>query len=157
MLPRAVPPADGHLYVCGLNGWQTAAQADGCLQRVRLHRQAARRADGDGGRGERHPSDVRRAARREGGRRAAQLPVGVVELPLERRLRLEDWSVADPNKVGIDPVPVTAATLGADGRSVTLKFADMRPAMQTKIEYDLKAADGSAHKGAVYTTIREWK
>ena len=44
-------------------------------------------------------------------------------------------------------MPVTAATLGANGRSVTLKFADMRPAMQTKIEYDLKAADGSAAQG----------
>jgi hypothetical protein len=69
----------------------------------------------------------------------------------------KNWSVAEPNKVGIDPVSVTAATLGADGRSVWLKFADMRPAMQTKIEYDLKAADGSPRKGAVYTTIREWK
>ena len=28
-------PKDGHLYVCGLNGWQTAAKRDGCLQRVR--------------------------------------------------------------------------------------------------------------------------
>src|SRR5262249_51574605 len=28
-------PADGHLYVTGLNGWQTAAKRDGCLQRVR--------------------------------------------------------------------------------------------------------------------------
>ncbi|HYH67862.1 MAG TPA: DUF6797 domain-containing protein, partial [Urbifossiella sp.] len=27
---------DGSMYVCGLNGWQTAAKADGSLQRVRL-------------------------------------------------------------------------------------------------------------------------
>jgi hypothetical protein len=40
---------------------------------------------------------------------------------------------------------------------VKLKFTDMRSAMQTKIEFDVKAADGSPHKGAVYTTIREWK
>ena len=28
-------PTDGALYVAGLNGWQTAARRDGCLQRVR--------------------------------------------------------------------------------------------------------------------------
>src|SRR5262249_15448143 len=28
-------PRDRHLDVCGLNGWQTAAQRDGCLQRMR--------------------------------------------------------------------------------------------------------------------------
>src|SRR5262249_49663886 len=28
-------PDDGHLYVAGLRGWQTAARRDGCLQRVR--------------------------------------------------------------------------------------------------------------------------
>src|SRR5206468_685379 len=28
-------PKDGHCYVCGLDGWQTAAIKDGCLQRVR--------------------------------------------------------------------------------------------------------------------------
>ena len=28
-------PKDAHLYVVGLNGWQTAAKADGSLQRVR--------------------------------------------------------------------------------------------------------------------------
>ena len=73
------------------------------------------------------------------------------------RLRLEALVGGRAEQSGHDPVNVTAATLGADGRSVTLKFADMRPAMQTKIEYDLKAADGSPRKGAVYATIREWK
>jgi hypothetical protein len=28
-------PKDGHLYLVGLQGWQTAAVKDGCLQRVR--------------------------------------------------------------------------------------------------------------------------
>src|SRR5437763_10819855 len=28
-------PRDGHLYLVGLRGWQTAAKRDGCLQRVR--------------------------------------------------------------------------------------------------------------------------
>src|SRR6266496_1076492 len=28
-------PHDGHLYVSGLRGWQTAALRDGCFQRVR--------------------------------------------------------------------------------------------------------------------------
>ena len=35
LVPRAVQPEGHDLYVCGLRGWQTAAQKDGCLQRVR--------------------------------------------------------------------------------------------------------------------------
>src|SRR5262249_52662602 len=69
----------------------------------------------------------------------------------------KNWSVADPKKEGIDAVNVVAPTLSDDRKSLTLKFADMRAAMQTKIEYDLKTADGGQLKGAVYTTIREWK
>src|SRR5262249_20074790 len=35
ILRGRVSPKDGHLYVAGLKGWQTAAVRDGCLQRVR--------------------------------------------------------------------------------------------------------------------------
>ena len=31
----AFNPHDGHLYVVGLHGWQTAGEKDGCLHRIR--------------------------------------------------------------------------------------------------------------------------
>src|SRR5206468_8397467 len=30
-----INPIDGQIWVCGLRGWQTSANKDGCLQRVR--------------------------------------------------------------------------------------------------------------------------
>jgi hypothetical protein len=150
-------PKDNDLYVVGLRGWQTAAQKDGCLQRVRYT-------------GKPFPFPVGYHVESDGVKLTFDLPLDPKSLSDLSHFKVgrwnyrwsadygsKNWSVAEPNKVGIDPVPVTAATLADGGRSVTLKFADMRPAMQTKIEYDLRAADGSPHKGAVYTTIREWK
>jgi hypothetical protein len=144
------------LYVVGLRGWQTAAKKDGCLQRVRYT-------------GKPFPFPVGYHVEPDGVRLTFDHPLDPKSVDVSRfkvsrwnyrwsaDYGSKHWSVAEPNKVGADPVAVTAAKLGDDGKSVTLKFADMRPAMQTKIEYDVKAADGSPHKGAVYATIREWK
>ena len=142
---------------CGLNGWQTAAKEDGCLQRVRYTGKpfpfpVGYHVEPDGVKLTfDHPLDPKSVAD------LSHFKVGRWNYRWSADYGSKHWSVAEPNKQGIDTVNVTAATLGGDGKSVRLKFADMRPAMQTKIEYDLRAADGSAHKGAVYTTIREWK
>jgi len=150
-------PKDDHLYVVGLDGWQTAAQKDGSLQRVRYT-------------GKPFSGPVGFAILPDGVRLTFDQPidpksvtdlskfkVGRCNYQWSANYGSKNWSVADPKKEGIDRVEVVAATLGADGKSVSLKFADMRPAMHTKIEYDLKSASGGPLKGAVYTTIREWK
>jgi hypothetical protein len=145
------------LYVVGLRGWQTAAKKDGCLQRVRYTGKpfpfpVGYHVEPDGVTLTfDHPLDPKSASD------MSHFKVSRWNYRWSADYGSKNWSVNEPSKVGADPVPVTAAKLGDDGKTVTLKFADMRPAMQTKVEYEVKAADGSPHKGAVYTTIREWK
>jgi hypothetical protein len=146
-------PTDGHLYVCGLNGWQTAAKADGSLQRVRRTGK---------------PLDVPVAMAVEGD--AVKLtftrplsPAAVAD-PTHFRgtwwnyrwsgdYGSKRWKVSDPDAEGADDVPVRGATLGADGKTVTVRFDRLRPVMQMHVGYNLTAADGRPVVGSVYLTI----
>jgi hypothetical protein len=145
-------PRDGHLYVCGLRGWQNAAQQDGCLQRVRYTGQPLR------------------------------LPVGLKVVPggleLEfstklakssadpRRYRAErwnyrwaeeygskDWSAANPKQEGRDLAKITAARLLPDGHTVRLEIPDLAPVMQMRVIYELESADGAPVSGRIWNTV----
>jgi hypothetical protein len=126
-------PREGYLYVCGLNGWQTAARADGCLQRVRytgkelpfvthqdtfadgIHLQFARKLDAEVmSKGWRVEQWNYRYSGDYGSKR---------------------WSVRQPEREGMDTLEVTAARLDADGKGITLTIKDLRPAMQMRIEH----------------------
>ncbi len=144
---------DGHLYVCGLNGWQTAAKADGCLQRMRVTGQ---------------PLDV-----------PVKLAVAgnTVRLtfsrPLDRK-RAEDvanykaawwnyrwsgeygskrWKLSDPRAEGQDEFAPMRATLAEDGRTVVLHFAELKPVMQMQVGFNIAASDGRDVVGSVFLTI----
>ncbi len=146
-------PTDGHLYVVGLNGWQTAARRDGCLQRVRWTGEpvgvpTALSVHADG---------IRlHFARKLDAKLAAD----------SKRYRVEqwnyrwtsdygskDWSVRQPEREGHDSLSVTSATVASGGKSVFLAVAGLVPAMQTRIGYKIQGADGKALVGAVYNTI----
>jgi hypothetical protein len=149
-------PKDGHLYVVGLDGWQTAAKKDGCLQRVRYT-------------GKPFPFPVSFSVHASGVNLTFDQPLDPKSVADLSRFKIgrcnyrwgaeygsKNWSVLDPKKEGIDIVPVTAATLSPDRKTLTLNF-EMRAAMHTKISYDVQSAGGAKLSGAVYTTIREWK
>ena len=52
-----------------------------------------------------------------------------------------------------DEIEVQSASLSADGKTVTLKIDGVRPVMQMKIAYNLKAADGAKMQSAIWNTI----
>ena len=54
-----------------------------------------------------------------------------------------------------DPLPVSAATLAADGKSVTLTVPNIQPVMQMKIAMDLETADGDEIITDIYNTIHQ--
>jgi len=54
-----------------------------------------------------------------------------------------------------DKPEVTAVALSADKKTVTLKLSELTPAMQMKIKFNLKAADGSAVSSEIYNTIHK--
>jgi hypothetical protein len=67
----------------------------------------------------------------------------------------DDWSAADPSRKGHDPVEVKSAHLLADGRTVFLEIAGLRPVMQMEIKHNLDAADGHKIRGVIYATINQ--
>ncbi len=146
---------DGHLYVCGLNGWQTAARKDGCLQRVRytgkpLNVPVALAV---------HENGVRLTFAEELDRKSAEdmakYRVEVCNYRWSADYGSKHWSAANPDKEGHDPVAVESATLSADGKSVFLKLKEVKPVMQMFIGYDVKTAAGATAKGTVYNTIHK--
>jgi len=53
-------------------------------------------------------------------------------------------SVNDPAKKGHDKLDIKSAKLSADGKTVTLEIADLKPAMQQLLNFNkLKAKDGT--------------
>jgi hypothetical protein len=148
-------PADGQLYVAGLNGWQTAARRDGCLQRVRYTGQPVRL-----------PSGL--AVHTDGIRLTFTQKVDAEAARDVKRYRIEQWgyrwsgdygskhwSVADPSREGHDVVAVESATPAADGRSVFLHIHGLRPVMQMKVRYALQGTDGKPLAGVIYNTIHK--
>jgi hypothetical protein len=146
-------PHDGHLYVVGMNGWQTAAQRDGSLQRVRYTGKA--------------PTVPIELSVHEGGIRlrfAHALDKKIAEDVTRYRIEQwnyrwsadygsKRWSVANPLNAGQDRVPITFAKMLPDGRGVFLEIKGLRPVMQMQINYGLASAGGAPLEGVVYNTI----
>jgi hypothetical protein len=149
----AFSPFDGHLYVVGLHGWQTAGKADGCLQRVRYT-------------GEDLNLPVELHARKEGleitfsdalDPIAATNPENYV---LERwnyrwseAYGSDHWSVANPDEQRHDAVRVLSVTIDKDRKTVFLKIEDMQPVMQMKLTYALKSAEGETFTNTIHHTV----
>lgn len=144
---------DGHLYLTGLSGWQTAAVRDGCFQRVRYQKPL--------------PLPTAYAVT------ANNLSVTFSE-PLNRELAEDtesysaeqwnylwsskygsaDYSLADPEKEGRDPVKITTAKLQPDNKTVLLTVAGgLRPVMTFALTYNLETATGTPLQTTFYTTI----
>jgi glucose/arabinose dehydrogenase len=141
------------LFITGLRGWQTTAQKDAGFYRVRYTGAKANL-----------PVDLK-------------VKPGEVSItfsdPLDKasaadadNFNVEQWNyrwtenygsaqykVSDAKKQGHDAVEVDDALLSADGKTVTLKIAKLAPVMQMKIQYSLKAADGSAIRSSIHNTI----
>ncbi|MFO0844044.1 MAG: DUF6797 domain-containing protein [Gemmataceae bacterium] len=145
-------PANGHLYVCGLRGWQTAAVRDGCLQRVRYTGQPIQ-------------TPIGLSVSTDGVRLdfAQKLTPAAAE---KRRYLAEQWnyrwsadygskrwSVRHPDRVGQDTLAIDDVVLSEDGKSVLLKIKGLAPVMQLRVGYDVETTGGGHLKGAVHSTI----
>ena len=148
-------PHDGHLYVSGMRGWQTAAVHDGCFQRLRFVGGALRQP-------------IRYATR-----------TGELELSFDVKLDRElaedpqsysleqwnylwrsqygskDWSIRNPGKNGRDPVVIRTATLQPDGKTVVLGVPGLAKAMQFQLKYDMDDIGGELVRGTMAGTINE--
>lgn len=144
---------DGHLYVCGMDGWQTAAIRDGCLQRVRYT-------------GKKVLLPVALNVHANGIRLTFAQPLDRAIAEDTDRYRIEQWnyhwsgeygskrwSVAHPKRVGQDRLQIQSAKLLSDGKSVFLQVAGLGPVMQMQINYNLRTKSGEVLQGTIYNTI----
>ncbi len=146
-------PKDGQLYVAGLQGWQTSAAKITGLDRVRYTGKPVYGVSGlkvkknaveltftqplDPA----YASDVQNySAKRWNYRRAEQYGS-------------PEFSVSDPQKQQRDELPIQAAKLSADGKTVTLAIADLKPVMGQSIGFNLKAKDGTEINQSIQHTI----
>jgi len=146
-------PADGQLYLCGLVGWATNMTEPGGFYRVRytgapLDLPTALHV---------HPGAVTITFSDPLDKSAAQDPANYSIQQWNYRWTQnygsKHYTVADPKKEGHDDVEITAATLSADAKTVTLTIPTLQPVMQMKIELNLKSAAGRPVKHTIHNTI----
>jgi glucose/arabinose dehydrogenase len=65
----------------------------------------------------------------------------------------DEYSVADPKKAGRDALEIKGTKLSADGKTLTVQIADIKPVMQQSLKFNLKAADGTAIAQEIQHTI----
>jgi hypothetical protein len=149
-------PVDGHMYVVGLNGWQTAAKADGSLQRVRYT-------------GKPIDVPVRLAVVRDGVTLTFSRPLDDSAAGDPTRYRAAWWNyrwsgeygsarykVSAPDEEGQDDVPIIRTHVSEDGKTVRLMVkGGTRPVMQMQVAYNLAAIDGKPVVGSVFLTVHK--
>jgi hypothetical protein len=75
-----------------------------------------------------------------------------------KNFAVQTWSLQRSAQYGSKhcdekPAQVTAAKVSADGRTVTLEIADLKPTWGMEIKYNLQAADGTTVQGLLHNTI----
>ena len=148
-------PKDGQLYTTGLRGWQTSGVRDGGFSRVRYT-----------GAPVRMPQTLH--VSRDGVRITFTAPLDEASAKDTGNWNVEMWnyiysggygspevSTKDAKVKKHDKLEVTEVALSADKKTVTLKLSELTPAMQMKIKFNLKAADGSPVSTEIYNTIHK--
>jgi hypothetical protein len=146
-------PHDQHLYVCGMSVWQTVGVEPGGLYRVRYT-------------GRPLHTLLESRVRPNGIELVFSDPLDPKEAGDPQNFSIEQWnyrwiprygsphySVKNPEAEGHDPVPVEAARLAADGRTLFLQTPPVQPVMQMKIAWNIRAVDGTPLRQEFYQTI----
>jgi hypothetical protein len=147
-------PVDGDLYIAGSMGWQTWGPWDGCLDRIRY--------TGD----DTHlPTPAAVQTLSDGFELFFTEPLAAdIELQLRHFEILQwnyywssnygsaHWRTTGWMEEGQDIIPVQGATFIASTNSIRLLVPELRPAMQTRIGYSVKAASGAWLEGLLWAT-----
>jgi hypothetical protein len=148
-------PRDGQLWVCGLRGWQTSGGKDGALQRVRFTGGSVRMPAGlnitSRGVNITFTCAMDEAAAND----EQNYAVEVWNYRWTEQYGSPEFSVADPRRQAHDPVTIKSARLSFDRKTVSLEIPGIKPVMQMKIQFRLKAADGGAVEHEIYNTINQ--
>ncbi|MBA3847275.1 MAG: hypothetical protein H0X45_11620 [Planctomycetes bacterium] len=144
---------DGRLYVCGLKGWQTTAQRDGGLQRVRFTGAPAR-------------MPIAMTTLKTGVAITYSDPLDPDTAADPANYRVQSWNYrwssdygspelkpSAMDQEGRDTLTVSAAALSRDGRTVRLTIDGIAPVMQQQITIKIADADGETIEHQISHTI----
>lgn len=138
-------PADGQLYLCGLFGWGSNQEYPGGFYRVRPT-------------GKPLSVPVRLHATTAGLEITFSDPLDPAVAADPSRYAVRTWGLKRSANYGsphVDeaPLPVTAARLSADGRTVTLTLPGIRPTQCMQVAFSVQGAGGGPVEGRIHNTI----
>jgi putative heme-binding domain-containing protein len=139
-------PGDGQLYLCGMFAWAGNATHPGELYRLRTTGQAMH-------------LPIALHATKSGLQLRFTEPLDPAAVDTER-LQVKTWSLRRTAGYGSKhhdekTLGVRAATLSADGKTLTIDVADLQPTWSMEINYSLRAASGEAVVGVIHNTIHQ--
>lgn len=145
-------PADGQLYVAGLDGWGDYAVAEGCLHRIRFAERATLLPTA----WEAHANGVMLHFDQE--LEAPGNPTGFFAqqwnvLDSQHTYGSTEYSVKIPGAIGHDRLTITRVMLGEDKRSIFIEMPTIRPAACTQLHGTLRARSGATLELDLYATI----
>ncbi len=145
---------DGGMYLAGTEGWQSYAQEDGCLHRVRVTGQPMLL-----------PTAVE--AHNNGVIVRFSDTINPASVTMENTF-CEQWnylysagygspeySIKDPGRQGHDLVDVKSVRVLPDGKSVFIEVPQMHPVMQFHVHMRVKSASGHAFTPDLFASIYE--
>ena len=138
-------PGDGQFYACGLFGWAGNATQPGGLYRIRYTGQPLY-------------LPTRLHARKSGLEITFAAPPDRTTAGNPASYAITVWGLKRSANYGSDhydekPLKVTAAEVSADGRTVFLRIADLRPTWGMEIKYTLKDDRGRPLDGLIHNSI----
>jgi hypothetical protein len=138
-------PGDGQLYACGLFAWASNQQAPGGFYRVRRTGQPLR-------------VPIELHARKDAVSLTFTDPLDAESAQDVGSYAVTTWSIKRSAEYGSEhhderSLPIVAAQLSDDRRTVLLKLPELRATPCMRIGYDLRAADGPAVAGEIHNTI----
>ena len=146
-------PRDGQLYLTGLVVWQSKGSRQGAFHRVRytgkpVHMPVAMHVKKNG-------IEITFATplNEAAAVNAANYAIEQWNYKWTSNYGSPDFSVANPDKKCRDKVELTAVKLSPDKTTILLEIPDLKPVMEMRIKYNLKAADGTSVASEIHNTI----
>ncbi len=146
-------PKDQQLYIAGLSEWQSNAAKPTGFDRVRYTRKPVYSVSGI--------KVVKDGVQLTFTQPLATSSASDVQNFSGKRWNYEraehygspEFSVENPRQPGRDPINITGTKLSADGKSLTVEIADLKPVMQQSLKFNLIAADGTPIAQEIQHTI----
>lgn len=149
----SVNPADGQVYVVGLDGWGDYSVNDGCLHRIRYTGKALLEAVGyevyDNG----IKVDFLEELDPDFAANQKHYFAQMWNYNNSGQYGSPEFSVKNPESLGHDPLPVTSVRLLEDKKSIFVEIPSLQPAMQVHLRMHLKSKIGVKFESDLFPTI----